>query len=167
MMKKKRETRKQFKDLKPSERPDPFKPPESYYIDRKSYAPDGNHCRQCWTHVNKHPVPAAEDHDLLRKWADWKYPMRDDMVDRPFKRKKNDELPQTFTFSCPRRTILDGFPNPTDSRFETAPASSFLAGEVHEQESSYNNRLRHTMGGTTGKFFTSRSSVGSAKVSRF
>ena len=112
-------------------------------------------------------MPAAADHELLRKWADWKYPSRDDMMDRPFKRKKNEELISTFTFQCPRRTILDGFPNPTDARFETAPCSSFLAGEVHEQESSYNNKLRSTMGGTTGKFFTSRSSVGSTKVSRF
>mmetsp|Transcript_9523 Transcript_9523/g.12982 ORF Transcript_9523/g.12982 Transcript_9523/m.12982 type:complete len:133 (+) Transcript_9523:1151-1549(+) len=90
------------------------------------------------------------------------------MCDRPFQRKKNDEMISTFTFSCPRRTILDGFPNPTDSRFETAPATSFLAGEVYEQQSTYNDRLRLTGMTSTagGKFFSSRSSVNSTKVSK-
>ena len=167
-MKNKRGERKQNMDLKLAERPDPFKAPKSYYQDRTSYVPDGNHCGQCWKHANRHPVPAAADHDLLKKWADWKYPSRDDMCNRPFKRKKNDDLNSTFTFSCPRRTILDnGHPDPTESRFDTAPCSSFLAGEVHEQQSSYNNRLRSTMGGTAGKFFTTRSSFGNTKVSRF
>lgn len=68
----------------------------------------------------------------------------------------------TFTFSCPRKTITDDFPNPTDSRFDAVPASSFLAGDHYEQHSQYNDRLRMTgMSSTQGpsKFFTSRSSV--------
>lgn len=92
MMKKQRIVRSQIKNLRPSERPDPFKPAESYYHDRTSYVPEGDHCRVCWDNPHRRPVPAAQDHDLLKRWADWKYPSRDDICDKTFRRKKNEDI---------------------------------------------------------------------------
>ena len=119
IMTRRRQVRSQIKNLKPSERPNPFKPAKSYYHDY--VAMDANlisqiKCRNCISKGS--PFTHLNDEQRSKVSANWQFS------------KRVDSNIQDMEKHCAHRTITDGYLKVTDSRFDTNLGSTFLAGEI-------------------------------------
>ena len=149
-MKRKRQVRSQIRNCQPSERPDPFKPPKSWYFERGNV---GNikyhydHSRKCTSRGS--PFTDMSDWQHQKLAANWQYNQR------------VDSHVQDLSRHCPHKTITDGFIKLTDSRFDTNYGSTFLAGEITETSPERARlRMRNTMQGKSKSFsFSGRVSL--------
>ena len=138
VMKQKRQLRHSKDNIKPSERPDPFKPPKTCYVERTNLSslPISDHnCRNC---IRKgSPFSAFNDWELQKISANWQFSSRVNSHN------------MSFSGYAPHKTIIEGYYKVTDSRFETNPGSSFCGGEVMDS-SATSQRLMLTAQGTGG-----------------